>query len=170
MFGFWRWACAHNGPAACGPHHHHHRHGGCSPQQSDPSGTTQNHSHPMSQEHDGGGSGGPWGVRRPLRFMARRLNLTEEQTSTLAAILDDLKTERAQAQVDHRRAISAFADAFLGSAFDEAQVRNAAQRRADSARRVEEAVTTALHRTFDLLDDRQRKQLAYLLRSGDLTI
>jgi Spy/CpxP family protein refolding chaperone len=168
MFGFWRWACAHNGPAACGPHFHHHRHG-CAPQQGDSGGGPQTHSHSHSQEHDGGG-GGPWGVRRPLRFMARRLNLTDEQTSTLAAILDDLKTERAQAQVDHRRAISAFADAFLGSAFDEAQVRNAAQRRADSARRVEEAVTTALQRTFDLLDDRQRKQLAYLLRAGDLTI
>src|SRR4051812_5213406 len=49
---------------------------------------------------DGGGS---FGVRRPLRFMAHKLELDEKQVGELAAILDELKTERAQAAVDHRR-------------------------------------------------------------------
>src|SRR3954471_4104114 len=51
---------------------------------------------------DGGSS---FGVRRPLRFMAHRLELNEKQVAELAAILDELKTERAQAAVDHRRSV-----------------------------------------------------------------
>jgi hypothetical protein len=57
---------------------------------------------------DGGGS---FGVRRPLRFMAWKLELNEPQVEQLAAILADLKTERAQASVDHRRSVGLFADA-----------------------------------------------------------
>ncbi|MEO0813132.1 MAG: hypothetical protein AAFY60_09740, partial [Myxococcota bacterium] len=45
-------------------------------------------------------SGPGFGVRRPLRFMAHRLDLDDEQVGVLAAILNDLKTERAQAAVD----------------------------------------------------------------------
>ena len=40
--------------------------------------------------------GGAFGVRRPLRFLAYRLNLNETQVEELAKILDELKTERAQ--------------------------------------------------------------------------
>src|SRR5688572_19494564 len=65
---------------------------------------------------DGGAS---FGVRRPLRFMAHRLELREEQVAELAAILDELKTERAQAAVDHRRSVGVFADALAGDTFDE---------------------------------------------------
>src|SRR5690349_282243 len=46
------------------------------------------------------GGGGAFGVRRPLRFLAYRLNLSETQVEELAKILDELKTERAQAAVD----------------------------------------------------------------------
>ena len=54
-------------------------------------------------DEGGGWPGGPFGVRRPLRFLAYKLDLDEAQTAELAAILDDLKTERAQAAVDQRR-------------------------------------------------------------------
>src|SRR5207245_2370132 len=43
-----------------------------------------------------------FGVRRPLRFLAFQLGLDETQTREVARILDELKTERAQASVDHR--------------------------------------------------------------------
>src|SRR5437899_13031527 len=36
---------------------------------------------------------GSFGVKRPLRFLAYKLNLTESQVSDLAAILDELKIE-----------------------------------------------------------------------------
>src|SRR5262245_13395746 len=56
--------------------------------------------------HGPGGDGewgGSFGVRRPLRFLAHKLELEEPQVAELATILDDLKTERAQAAVDYRR-------------------------------------------------------------------
>ena len=118
----------------------------------------------------GGGGGGGFGVRRPLRYMARQLDLDEQQVGELAAILDNLKTERAQAAVDHRKAVSAFADAFLADDFDADAIKAATEARANSAADVEKAVVDALQRTFKLLDPDQRKRLAYLLRSGGLTI
>ena len=64
---------------------------------------------------DGEGfGGGAFGVRRPLRFLAYKLELDERQVAELARILDELKTERAQAEVDRRRSLSAFADAVRG--------------------------------------------------------
>jgi Spy/CpxP family protein refolding chaperone len=116
---------------------------------------------------DGGAS---FGVRRPLRFMAHKLELREEQIAELAAILDELKTERAQAAVDHRRSVGAFADALASDTFDEAGAKTAADARVKSAERLRDAVTRALKRTHAMLDADQRKQLAYLLRSGQLTI
>src|SRR5208283_2006281 len=65
--------------------------------------------------------GGSFGVRRPLRFLAYKLDLDEAQVTELAAILHDLKTERAQADVDHRRTTSALADAVASESFDEAK-------------------------------------------------
>src|SRR4051812_49780374 len=59
---------------------------------------------------DFGGGGGAFGVRRPLRFLAFKLNLSEDQVSELAKILDELKTERAQAAVDERRGAPARAE------------------------------------------------------------
>jgi Spy/CpxP family protein refolding chaperone len=127
----------------------------------------QHHSH----SRGGGGWGrGPFGVRRPLRFMARELDLDDDQVEELAGILDDLKTQRAQARVDRRKAVSVFADAFLADAFDGDRVRAACKARAESEGEVEGAVAMALERTFKLLDKEQRKRLAYLLRSDGLNI
>src|SRR5262245_562614 len=72
-----------------------------------------------TEEMDDEGIGG-FGVRRPLRFLAHKLDLDDRQVAELARILDELKTERAQAEVDRRRTVSAFADALSGDAFDEA--------------------------------------------------
>ena len=57
---------------------------------------------------------GGFGVRRPLRFLAHRLGLDEPQVAALARILDELKTDRAQAEVDRRRTLATFADALSG--------------------------------------------------------
>jgi len=120
---------------------------------------------------DGGDfGGGPFGVRRPLRFMAYKLDLDERQVAALAAILDELKTERAQAEVDRRRTLTAFADAVGGAAFDEAKAGQAAALRVASAERLRDAVTGALKRIHALLDDDQRGRLAYLIRTGALSL
>src|SRR5580700_9586806 len=93
---------------------------------------------------DGDFGGGSFGVRRPLRFLAHRLDLKEEQVAELARILDDLKTERAQGAVDHRRTTAAFADAMGAESFDESKVGEAADARVKSAERLRLAVVKAL--------------------------
>jgi len=113
---------------------------------------------------------GPFGVRRPLRFMAHRLRLSEEQVAELAKILADLKTERSQAAVDHRRSSGAIADALEADSFDDARIGAAADARVKSAQQLRDAVVKALKAIHALLDPAQRKELAYLLRTGQLLI
>ena len=111
-----------------------------------------------------------FGVRRPLRYLAWKLDLSEGQVADLAAILDELKIERAQAAVDSRRATSGLADAVASGSFDDAKAAEAGASRVKSAERLRDAVTRALKRIHAILDDEQRKKLAYLLRTGVLTI
>lgn len=123
-----------------------------------------------SGEGDGDFSGGSFGVRRPLRFLAHKLELDEAQMTLLAGILSDLKTERAQAAVDYRRSTSAIADAVGGEAIDETKLGGAAQDRVQSAERLRDAVVNAVKKIHAMLQPAQRAKLAYLLRTGALTI
>ena len=113
---------------------------------------------------------GTFGVRRPLRFLAYKLQLDERQVGELAAILNELKTERAQAAVDGRRTLTAFADAIAGESFDEARAGGAAEQRVKSAERLQGAIRQALAKIHALLDPEQRARLAYLIRTGALTL
>ena len=119
---------------------------------------------------DDGFDGGSFGVRRPLRFLAFRLELDEKQVDALARVLDELKTERAQAAVDHRRTTSAIAEAVAQETFDAAAVAKAAAARVESAERLRDAVVKALERMHAILNTEQRTKLAYLLRTGALSI
>ncbi|HEY2517182.1 MAG TPA: Spy/CpxP family protein refolding chaperone [Polyangiaceae bacterium] len=116
------------------------------------------------------GDFGSFGVRRPLRFLAHKLDLDDTQVASLAAILDELKTERAQGAVDQRRTTASFADAIGGETFDEAKVGEAADVRVKSAERLRGAVVKALGRIHGILNPEQRAKLAYLLRTGALAI
>ena len=80
-------------------------------------------------DEDGGG----FGVRRPLRFLAYKLELDEKQVGELAKILDELKTERAQVAVDDRRSLADFAEAISEEAFDSARAMAAGERRVVAA-------------------------------------
>jgi Spy/CpxP family protein refolding chaperone len=132
------------------------------------------HGHGDGWEASGGGGdadgGGGFGVRRPLRFLAYKLELDEGQVEKLARVLDELKIERAQAAVDHRRTSAAFADAVAGDTLDAAALAAAASDRAKSAERLGSAVTKALSKMHELLTPKQRGQLAYLIRTGTLGI
>jgi Spy/CpxP family protein refolding chaperone len=122
----------------------------------------------------GGGAddlgGGSFGVRRPLRFLAYKLELDQDQITELASILADLKTERAQAAVDERRSTAALADVVAAEAFDEVKAKATTGDRVKSAERVEDAVAKSLGRIHKLLKPEQRAKLAYLLRTGALSI
>ncbi|HEY0705585.1 MAG TPA: Spy/CpxP family protein refolding chaperone [Polyangia bacterium] len=119
---------------------------------------------------DDGGGGGGFGVRRPLRFLAYKLELEEGQVSELARILAELKTDRAQAEVDRRRTTAAFADAVASDTFDTAKAAEGGALRVTSAERLRDAVIKALQQIHAVLDEDQRKRLAYLIRTGTLII
>ena len=124
---------------------------------------------------DGGGDGdgfggGAFGVRRPLRFLAYKLELDERQVAELARVLDELKTERAQGEVDRRRSLTAFADSLGGETFDDAKAKEAGALRVQTAERLRDAVTKALGKIHALLEPEQRERLAYLIRTGALLI
>jgi Spy/CpxP family protein refolding chaperone len=141
--GFGAWA-------GCGPGGHHGRGG--------------------HEEEGFEGGGGGFGVRRPLRFLAHRLGLDEGQVATLARILDELKTERAQAEVDRRRTVAAFADALAADPFDAARANEGGDLRVKSAERLREAVLRALQQIHAILNPEQRGRLAYLVRTGTLAV
>lgn len=139
-----------------------------------PGGGGQDHGngHPFGGgggEFDGDG-GGSFGVRRPLRFLAYKLELDERQVAELAVVLDTVKTERAQAEVDQRRTTAAYADLLAGESFDEAAASKVSGERVHSAGRLQTAVQAALAKIHALLTGEQRKRLTYLLRTGALRL
>ena len=144
-------------------HHHHHDH-------HEGHGPRRGHGFHGRGSGHGGGGGGPFGTRRPLRFLAHKLELDEEQIGKMAATLDDLKTERAQAHVDDRRATKLYAEAVSAAKFDAGKAAEAARQRTSSVERVQAAVVSALAEIFELLDPDQRERLALLIRTGPLTL
>jgi Spy/CpxP family protein refolding chaperone len=160
--GFMSWWARHHGASR-----HAYAYAGCGPVSY---AAHRRHGDGEGLPDDAGFSGGAFGVRRPLRFLAYKLDLDERQTEQLAAILDDLKTERAQAAVDHRRMTSAMADLFGAGAFDAAKAAETAKARVAAAERLAGVQAKALERVHALLDEEQRKTFAYLLRTGVLAI
>jgi Spy/CpxP family protein refolding chaperone len=124
--------------------------------------------HPVGEGFGGGGAG--FGVRRPLRFLAHKLELDEQQVAQLAKILDELKIERAQGDVDDRRALADFADAVSGESFDAAKATAAGERRVASATKLRDAVARSLQQIHGILTPDQRARLAYLIRTGVLVM
>src|SRR5215471_7771149 len=150
---YW-WKARHAGGNGCGTS------AGCGPGGGESRGGQWNDAgwrHGGSERHAGHGGdgddfgGGAFGVRRPLRFLAYKLELDDRQVAELARILDELKTERAQAEVDRRRSLAAFADALGGAAFDDARASEAGKLRVTTAERLRDAVSTALRKIHALL-------------------
>jgi Spy/CpxP family protein refolding chaperone len=110
------------------------------------------------------------GVRRPVRFLALRLDLDDKQVAQLSRIVERLRTEREQAAVDLRRAAGDLADALEASDLDAARVEAGTRERVAAAERVQQAVARALRELHALLDAEQREELAALIRSGALRL
>lgn len=155
-------------------HHHHaaHAHPGCGPFGSGGGEGREapwGFGPPPGWGGGGGGSGG-FGVRRPLRFLAHKLDLDEPQVETLARLLDELKTERAQAEVDERRTLTSIAAAIEGETFDVARAEEGLTARTKSTEQVQKAVQRALVGIHAALRPEQRTRFAYLLRTGAVTL
>lgn len=113
---------------------------------------------------------GTFGVRRPLRFLAHKLDLDDRQIAEVARILDALKTERAQAEVDRLRTVSALADALTGDAFNTVRAGEGGDLRVKSAERLRDAVLKALQEIHGVLNGEQRGHLAHMIRTGALAV
>jgi Spy/CpxP family protein refolding chaperone len=124
----------------------------------------------MGHRHHHEEDEGVFGVRRPLRFLAYKLELSQEQIARLVRILDELKTERAQSAVDDRRSLADFADAIGGETFDAARTQIAGERRLNSAAKLRDTLIRSLQQIHELLTPDQRQRLAYLIRAGILTV
>ena len=146
------------------PHHASHRHCGCGPSSERAFHRFEHHHYP------GEALSGGFGVRRPLRFLAWKLGLEEPQLKELAAVLNELKTERAQAAVDDRRALALLADAAQGETFGDDAAAEAARLRVQSAERLQRKIVDSLRRIHALLGPEQRTRLTYLLRTGALVM
>lgn len=109
------------------------------------------------------------GVRRPVRYLAYKLDLDDAQVRELAGILDALKNARAQADVDWRRTTSDLAGALEQADFDEPAARSAMDARGRSGETLRAETLDTLKRLHRLLDPEQRRELAYLVRSGVVT-
>jgi len=113
---------------------------------------------------------GSGGVRARLRLLATRLGLDEAQTRELARILIELRTEREQAEVDHRRMTAALADVLAADAFDAAKAGEATMMRLHAAERVRQATLRALEHLHGCLTVEQRATLAMLVRTGAVVL
>jgi Spy/CpxP family protein refolding chaperone len=164
MMSWWKWKQhehrQHGQHGHCGAHHHGEG----------PGGESVGDAFANGDAFDADYGGGSFGVRRPLRFLAHRLDLDEKQVADLAHVLSELKTERAQAAVDHRRTVAGFADVIAAEAFDEGKAGAAAAERVKSAERLRDALVRALGRIHALLRAEQRAKFAYLIRTGALTL
>jgi Spy/CpxP family protein refolding chaperone len=165
MMAWWKWRnegrhghCGPRAHAGCGPSGEHGGHAGWG------------EAHASGDAFDGDFGGGSFGVRRPLRFLAHKLELDDKQVEQLAHILSELKTERAQAAVDHRRTVAGFADVIAGESFDDGKAGSVAGDRVKSAERLRDALIKALKGIHALLRPDQRAKLAYLIRTGALTL
>jgi hypothetical protein len=170
FIAFWQRARrAECGPSEWGAEAHGHWHRGGPGRHGRGDHGADDHPHAEREASAFEGDAG-FGVRRPLRFLAFKLELDERQVGEIAAILNDLKTERAQASVDHRRTTTAFADAIADAALDPARLAEAAKQRVQATERLQDAVAKALGRIHATLNDEQRRRLAYLLRTGALSV
>ncbi len=111
-------------------------------------------------------SGPTFGVRRPLRHLAWKLKLSETQIRDVVDVLDRLKIAYNQARVDQDRSTSEVAAVFTAESFDDDRVNAALATRTQSTKVLNGELLVAVRRIFELLNEDQRREFAYLLRSG----
>lgn len=115
-------------------------------------------------------SGRSFGVRRPLRYLAHHLDLNESQTRRMASVLNTLKTEREQAELDEKRTVTALASLLEEGTPTLAEAREVLKARVDSADQLKEETAKALVAISDFLDQDQREEFINLLLTGSVSL
>jgi len=113
---------------------------------------------------------GEFGARRPLRYLSYNLDLDESQRRQIATLLDQLKMDREQADLDEKKTVSELASLIgkTGVAVDDLKV--ALSPRVRSTENLQITIAKVLHQIVEVLDEDQREEFAYLLRSGAFRI
>ena len=114
--------------------------------------------------------GSSFGVRRPLRYLAYQLDLTDDQTRRIAVILDRLKTEQEQVRLDESRTISALAELIVREGVSIDELTDALQPRVASAERMRLVTARAVQEVQALLTREQREEFAYLLSNRAIVL
>ncbi len=107
-----------------------------------------------------------FGVRRPLRYLAHRLDLDDSQTRKMASILNQLKTEREQAELDEKRTVAGMANLLADGTPTLDEIREVLSGRVKSAEHLQEETAKAVVAISNFLDDDQRDEFVSLLLTG----
>jgi Spy/CpxP family protein refolding chaperone len=118
--------------------------------------------------HNSGGSG--FGVRRPLRYLSHHLDLDESQVRRLATVLNSLKTEREQVELDEKRTVAAMANLLESGTPTLDEVREVLDVRVKSAELLKEETAKSLVSISDFLDEDQRQEFIKLLLTNSFSL
>lgn len=116
------------------------------------------------------GTGPMFGARRPLRHLAWKLNLDEAQIRDIVEVLDRLKMAYGQARLDRDRSTSEIASVFGGEQFDVERASAALAARTRASEALHQEQLASMRRMFEVLNPDQRRDFAYLLRSGEFVL
>ncbi|MCH7743667.1 MAG: hypothetical protein IIB71_13505 [Proteobacteria bacterium] len=116
--------------------------------------------------HQGGRN---FGVRRPLRYLVHRLDLDDSQTRKMASILNQLKTEREQAELDEKRTVAGMANLLADGTPSLNEMREALSGRVKSAQHLQEETAKAVVAIVNFLDDDQRDEFINLMLTGSVS-
>lgn len=116
------------------------------------------------------GTGPMFGARRPLRHLAWKLHLDESQVRDILEVLDALKTAYQQARLDRDRSTSEIASVFGGEQFDAERASAALAARTRASEALHREQLASMRRMFEILNPDQRRDFAYLLRSGEFVL
>ena len=129
------------------------------------SGCTDNSSRYETRYH----RGAHFGVRRPLRYLGYKLDLSENQMRRMSSVLNAIKNERDQSALDEKRTITAIADLMADSTPTLEEVSEALQPRTKNAEQLQAEIARGLVQISDILDEDQREQFVGLLLSGAIS-
>jgi hypothetical protein len=143
--GFRRWG---------GHHHGHHHHGGWGGYRED------------REERGGRGGFRGWGPRAWVSMLSQRLDLTPAQEKVVAHEFGEVRDAFRKGRGELKETRRDVAKAFRAGSFDAVLMGETFSRHDNAIDEVRKAVTGALAKIHEALDEKQREKLAEILEEG----
>jgi Spy/CpxP family protein refolding chaperone len=109
---------------------------------------------------------GSFGGRRPLRYLSYQLDLDEPQRRQIGAVLEEVKVEREQADLDEKKMVASLAEQIGKPEVTADSLKHTLSSRVRSTEQIQAIIAEALEKIVGILDADQREEFAYLLRTG----